>query len=263
MTIQLAPHHSYGLPLRNPVMVAAGCLGYGVHQPAFAAIAALGALVTPTTDFYRHNKPMQLHETPSGLLIQGHWPSQRLETVVNSYAPSWAAGQTPIILSLPADDLQITLDCVRFLEGIEGIAAIELDCTNHIHVDSMRRFVTAIRSQLLLPLLVKLPSDPGDLITMAQQAADAGADALVLSAAIRAQWYRDTTAIDGWLCGPAQHAVALRRVAQIAGAVRVPVIGGGGICDLAGVERMLAAGATAVQLGSVLLRDPGLAGRLV
>jgi dihydroorotate dehydrogenase (NAD+) catalytic subunit len=263
MTIELAPHHSYGLQLRNPIMVAAGCLGYGIHQPAFTAIGTLGALVTPTTDVYRRNKPIQLQETPSGLLIQGHWPSQRLETVVHSYTPIWAESQTPAILSLAADDLQITLDCIRFLEGIEGIAAIELNCTNHIHVDSIRRFVTTIRSALLLPLLVKLPADLSDLIAAVQQTADAGADALVVGGTMRGQWFRGTTASDGWLCGPAQHAMALRRVAQITGAVSIPVIGGGGICDSAGVNRMLAAGAIAVQLGSVLLRDPGLAGRLV
>jgi dihydroorotate dehydrogenase (NAD+) catalytic subunit len=262
MSIELAPTNPYGLTIANPVMVAAGCLGYGIDLARSASVERLGALVTPTTSLRgRRSSAPTLIESAAGLIAIGTWPDRGLAHVLNHCAPIWATWRTPIILSVSGATIGEASDVLTQIEGCEGIAAIELDCS----AGSERTIatITAVRAATLLPLLVKLPASEYGLADLARAAEAAGADALVVAAAPMALWFGPTgERSEGRLCGPAWHPLALRLVATVANAVAIPVIGAGGIADAAGVRRMLAAGAQAVQIGSALLADPTLAARL-
>ena len=186
-----------------------------------------------------------------------------IDIVLSRYAPIWAGWRTPVLLSLTGADPQSAAELAALLEGVEGLAGIEFDCADYISTVAIGAVVKAVRVATFLPLLVKLPAQAADIAALAQSAAESGADALVISAPPRGQWQDQTGhPIGGWLCGPAQHPAALARVSQVVEAIDIPVIGSGGIVDAAGVDRMLAAGARAVQIGSALLADPGLAMRL-
>jgi dihydroorotate dehydrogenase (NAD+) catalytic subunit len=245
-------------------MVASGCLGYGVERVQSTLIDQIGAFVTPTTHQRRRGPAPKLVEVPGGVLAIGNWPGRSIDVVLGRYAPIWANWRTPVLLSIAGEDLQAAIEIATHIEGLEGLAGIELNCAEVGSLLAVSTLVKAVRAATFVPLLVKLPAQPDDLLGWAQTAAHNGADALVISAPPVGQWF-DLAGqqYNGWLCGPAQHPIALARVAKVVAAVHIPVIGSGGITDLAGVRRMLAAGATAIQIGSALLADPGLAAQLV
>jgi dihydroorotate dehydrogenase (NAD+) catalytic subunit len=262
MIIELAPTNPYGLTIANPVMVAAGCLGYGIDLARSASVERLGALVTPTTSLRgRRSSTPALIESAAGLIAIGAWPDRGLAHVLDRCAPIWATWRIPIILSVSGATIGEASDVLTQIEGCEGIAAIELDCS--AGSERIAATIAAVRAATLLPLLVKLPASEQGLADLARAAEAAGADALVVAAAPLALWFGPTgECSEGRLCGPAWHPLALRFVATVANTVAIPVIGAGGIADAAGVRRMLTAGAQAVQIGSALLADPTLAARL-
>jgi dihydroorotate dehydrogenase (NAD+) catalytic subunit len=259
--VDLAPANAYGLTLSSPVMVAAGALGYGVDLPYASAIEPLGALITATTLPGRGSaRPPQLIETASGLLVSGEWAGRPIKEVLERLAPTWATWRTPVILSVSASDLQGATAIARALEGVEGVAGIELDLTATARAPQS---IAALRGVTLLPLLAKLPADAPDLVGLARAVEQAGADALVVAAPPAGAWVgQGNQQIEGRLCGAAWHPLALRLVAQVAGQVGIAVIGAGGITDLAGARRMLGVGAAAIQIGSALLANPELAAQI-
>lgn len=261
--VDLAPANAYGLTLSGPVMIAAGALGYGVDLPYASTIEPLGALVTPTTLPGRGSaRPPQLTETASGLLVSGEWAGRPIREVLERLAPTWATWRTPVILSVSASDLQGATAIARALEGVEGVAGIELDLDLTATARAPQA-IAALRGVTLLPLLAKLPADATDLVGLARAVEQAGADALVVAAPPLGLWAgQDDHQIEGRLCGAAWHPLALRLVAQVVGQVGIAVIGAGGITDLAGARRMLGVGAAAIQIGSALLGNPELAAQI-
>jgi dihydroorotate dehydrogenase (NAD+) catalytic subunit len=258
MSIELAPHNPYGLAITNPVIAAAGCLGSGIQLSRTASIEQIGALVTPTTSLRGHRgRPLRLIETPAGLLCVGRWPGQSLTTVLQDYTPTWATWRTPVLLSVSGANAAEAAALATQLEGVEGIAGIELDLSDV--GDQAATVVAAVRAVCLLPLLAKLPAREEGLIDMARSVVGGGADALVVAMPPLARWSDTGTMLEGRLCGPAWGPLALHLVALLAGTVDIPVIGAGGIASTTDAQRMLAAGASAVQVGSALLADPGLA----
>ncbi len=266
--IELAPTNPYGLSLTNPVMAAAGCLGYGIDLARSASVERIGALVTPTTSLRgRRNTPPHLIESAAGLIAIGAWPDRGLAYVLDHCTAIWATWRIPVVLSVSGATIGEATDVLAQIEGIEGIAAIELDCAGDSSGSSGSErtiaTIAAVRAATLLPLLVKLPANEQGLAELARATEAAGADALVVAAAPMALWFGATgVRSEGRLCGPAWHPLALRLVATATASVAIPVIGSGGIADAAGMQRMLAAGAQAVQIGSALLSDPTLAARL-
>lgn len=260
--IELASSNAYGLALANPLIVAAGCLGYGVDLARLAAVERIGALVTPTTSLRgQRHRPFQLIEGAAGLLAVGQWPDRGLAYVLDLCAPIWATWRTPVILSISGAHAGQAVEIINQIEGSEGIAGIELDLS--VGSDRASATIAAVRAATLLPLLVKLPAQDQGLADLARVAQTAGADSLVVAAAPLALWFDPAgQPQECRLCGPAWHPLALRLVAIAAAAVTIPVIGAGGVRDAAGVRRMRAAGAQAIQIGSALLADPALAAQL-
>jgi dihydroorotate dehydrogenase (NAD+) catalytic subunit len=265
--IDLAPHNPYGLTLRQPVLTAAGCFGYGVEYERLADIAGIGAIITRSTTLHRRrvSRPPQLIETPAGLLAAGAWPNPGLARVIERYTPIWAGWDTPVLLSMVGATAEDFATFAAALEGVEGIAGLELNLAEH--ADTAARVVAATRAASQLPLLAKLPYLEGDrqaLTALARSVADAGADAIVAIGSPRGMAVDPQSGerVEGWLSGPALRPLALALVADLAAAVSMPVIGCGGIASVEDARQFLAAGAVAVQIGAALLADPGAAARI-
>jgi dihydroorotate dehydrogenase (NAD+) catalytic subunit len=262
--IDLAPNNPYGLTLASPVLTAAGCFGYGVEYARLVDIERIGAIVTRSTTPYQRRvaRPPRLVETPAGLLAAGPWPNPGLDRVVERYARMWAAWRTPVLLSVEGASPAEYADIAAALEGVEGIAGLELNLAEH--PGQVAAIVRAARAATRLPLLAKLPALDAVLPELARAAAESGADAVVVAGAPRglAVDPRGGERLAGWLCGPAQRPLALRLVAEVVGSVGVPVVGGGGIATADDARQFLATGASAVQIGAALLADPGAVVRI-
>jgi dihydroorotate dehydrogenase (NAD+) catalytic subunit len=265
--IDLAPHNPYGLALRRPVLTAAGCFGYGVEYARLADIAGIGAIITRSTTLHRRKvaRPPQLIETPAGLLAVGAWPNPGLARVIDRYAPVWAGWATPVLLSVAGATADEFAAFAAALEGVEGIAGLELNLAGH--AEAAARVVAATRAATQLPLLAKLSHLEGDrqaLAALARSVADAGADAIVAIGSPRGMAIDPQSGqpVEGWLSGPMLCPLALALVADLAAAVSVPVIGSGGIATTEDARQFLTAGAAAVQIGAALLVDPGAAARI-
>ncbi len=274
--IELAPQHKSGLPLRNPVILAAGTAGYGVEAAKSVEIHRLGAFVTSSVTLHARTGDAQplLLETASGLLWALERASPGVRKVLKAYASTWAAWQTPVIVSLAGTTLADFADLAARLEGVPGVAALELNlaCPDldadgaPFGADPARtsRLVAAVRRESTLPLIAKLALYDGDLRPIALAAASAGADVLTLSAAlpglsINIQQRRP--ALLGCLSGPAIKPLALRLFYDVAREMRqayplVPLIGGGGIAHVHDALEFLMAGATAVQIGTASFVNP-------
>ncbi|HMO57081.1 MAG TPA: dihydroorotate dehydrogenase, partial [Roseiflexaceae bacterium] len=220
MPIDLAPHNAYGLILTAPVMTAAGCFGFGVEYARFGMIEQLGAIVTrPVTLNGRRRHPPQLIETPAGLLRDGNGSAVGLATVLERYAPIWAAWQTPVIVHVAADHVAVA----AALEGVEGIAGIELTVT--ADAIAAAALIARVRAVTLLPLLAKLPLHEA-LPATARAVHEAGADALVLCSSPRGMAYDPVSGqpIEGWISGPALRPFVLQVVADTAARLGVPLV---------------------------------------
>ncbi len=261
--IELAPNSAYGLQLRSPVMTAAGCFGYGVEFTRLVEFGSLGAIVTTSTSALRRRAvpAPRLIETSAGVLAVGPWPNPGLDYVLERHAPQWATWSTPVILSVVAQTPAEFADIAGALEGVEGIAGLELNVS--AQAERAAAIVRAVRATTLLPLLVKLPALDQGLAELGRAVADAGADAITACAGPLAMGV-DTqgTPVEGMLCGPALLPLTLRRIAALVAAVPIPVIACGGIASVSDARAVLSLGARAVQLGAVLLADPNAAARI-
>jgi dihydroorotate dehydrogenase (NAD+) catalytic subunit len=264
--IDLAPNNPYSLALRRPVLTAAGCFGYGVEYARMVDIAGIGAIVTRSTTLQsRRGAHPRLIETPAGLLATGAWPNPGLARVIDRYTPIWAAWDTPVLFSVAGATADEYAAFAAALEGVEGVAGLELNLA--AHAGSEARIVAATRAATQLPLLAKLSyqeAAPHGLVALARSVAGAGADAVVTIGSPRGMAIDPQSGerVEGWLSGPALRPLALALLADLAAAVSVPVIGCGGIATSEDARQFLAAGAAAVQIGAALLADPGAAIRI-
>jgi dihydroorotate dehydrogenase (NAD+) catalytic subunit len=197
-------------------------------------------------------------ETPAGLLCRGWAHNPGLRAVRERFAPIWATWDLPVVVSIWGESAADVAEAAAQLEGVEGVAGVELSLAAHdaLTPEAAGRLVAAVRRATMLPLVVKLPGQAPDTLALARAAVERGADTLALIDGLPATTpLPDGSLAQGMLCGPAIAPLALRLVAAVCAEVSVPVIGIGGVRDAAGARAMLAAGATAVGLGSALLTD--------
>ncbi len=256
-----------GLRLRSPVMVASGTFGYGfdAHQ---VDRTALGAIVTKGTTLRARegNAPNRIAETPSGMLNAIGLQNPGVEHVAAVYAPVWATWDVPVIVNVAGDSVDEYVAVARRLDGMPGIAGLELNisCPNvsnglqfGVNPRAAAELTRAVRAVTRLPLWVKLTPNVTDIVAVARAVEDAGADALsaintYVGMTIDVRRRRSVLSRgSGGLSGPAIKPLALHAVWQVAGEVRIPVIGIGGITSPADALEFLLAGAAAVQLGTV------------
>ncbi|WP_109508889.1 tRNA-dihydrouridine synthase [Nocardioides speluncae] len=260
--------------LAGPVLVAAGCGGSGPELAPFADLSTLGGFVTRsiTLDPRPGGPTPRLVESPAGLIAATGLPNPGADQFLATELPWLLQRRVRVFASIAGTTFAEYAQLARRLTESPGLTGIEVnlsapDAAALGLVDTQDPFqaaglVAACRRELPrgLLLLVKLRPDPGHVVEAARTAADAGADAVVLGNAVPAAMPDGRPA---GLGGPAIGPIALRCVADVHAALPdLPLIGCGGISTPDDARAFLAAGATAVQVGTALLHDPTTAARI-
>lgn len=258
--------------LANPVMPASGTFGPELAQ--VFDLDVLGALVTKsvTPEPRAGNALPRLCETEAGILNSIGIPGKGLDCFIANTIPEWRRFRAPLIVSLSAGTNAAFADAAARLAETPGITAIEanISCPNleedgrafAMFPDSAAAAIAAMRARCALPIWAKLSPNTGDIAAVARAVEAAGADAVVVANTILG------LAIDiekatpklgagmGGFSGPAFKPIALRLVWQCAQALRIPVIGVGGIANAEDAVEFMMAGATAVQVGTASFISP-------
>jgi dihydroorotate dehydrogenase (NAD+) catalytic subunit len=270
-----------GLRLKNPVLTASGTFGYGVEYEDVLDLSRLGGLVTKGLYLEpRDGAPTpRIIETPSGLLNAIGLQGVGVRAFVKEVLPRLRRHDTRIVVNVCGDTVEEYAEVARILDQAEGVHALEVNisCPN-VKKGGMafggdaqltHAVVAAVRQASRLPLIPKLSPNVGDITVFARAAEDAGADALscvntLLGLAIDVETRRPRLGFGtGGLSGPAIRPVAVRLAWQAARAVKIPVIGIGGIASAQDALEFLIAGCRAVQVGTANFVDPGAALRVV
>ncbi|GAB3762806.1 dihydroorotate dehydrogenase (NAD+) catalytic subunit [Nocardioides ginsengisegetis] len=263
-----------GLTLANPVMVASGCGGTGRELAAYVDLHELGAFVTRTITLNpRAGGPVpRILETPSGLVHAVGLQNPGLEPFLASELPQLVQQGARVVVSIAGTTLGEYAELARRLGRAPGVAAVEVNLSSPDAVASgvldvrepfhAANVVAAVHRELPrgLPLLAKVRPDLIRVVESARTVLEAGAAAVVVGNALPAAMPDGRPA---GLSGPAIRPLALRCVTEVRDALPdAAIVGCGGIADEADARSFLAAGATAVQVGTALLHDPTTAARL-
>lgn len=274
LQVDLAPRCARELRLRNPVMAASGCFGYGLEYSRYIDIQRLGALVCKGTTLRPRagNPPPRLAETPSGLLNSIGLQNPGVETVIAEYAPLWAQWEVPVLVNIAGETVAEYAELARRLDEVPGVAGLEVNisCPNvaaggmafGVDRQAAAEVTRAVRRATTLPVLVKLSPNVTDIAAVAQAVVEEGADALTLINTVRGMVMdveRRRPLLSrgiGGLSGPAIRPIALAMVYEVARKVKVPIVGLGGIVTAHDALEFLLAGASAVQIGTACFLDP-------
>ena len=280
-SVDLSVDLGRGLVLDNPVLVASGTFGYGIEYGDVVDVGRLGAICCKGTTLKARigNVTPRVTETPAGMLNSIGLQNPGVDAVVDKYARIWQGWRTPVIVNVAGESVSDYVEVVRRLDGVPGIAGIELNisCPNvgkgglqfAIDADAAGSVTAAVRRATDLPLLVKLSPNVADVRPIARAIEDAGADvvtAINTLSGIAVTRTRDRPLLGnvfGGLSGPAIKPVALRIVYEVAQVVDIPIIAIGGITELADVLDYFAVGAVAAQVGTAIFADPSLPVRIV
>ena len=281
MAVDLSVEIGRGLVLPNPILVASGTFGYGIEYGEVVDVNRLGGICCKGTTLRPRigNPTPRVTETPGGMLNSIGLQNPGVDAVVEKYSALWAAWRVPVIVNVAGESVGDYVEIVRRLDGMPGIAGIELNisCPNvgrgglqfAIDAEAAAGVTAAVRRVTDLPLLVKLSPNVADVRPIARAIADAGADALTAINTLSGIAIGPTRErpllgnIYGGLSGPAIRPVALRIVYEVCQVVDIPVIAIGGVTELADVLDFMAVGAVAVQVGTAIFADPTLPVRLV
>lgn len=281
LSVDLAPARDGALVLANPILVASGTFGYGVEYGDVVDVQRLGAICCKGTTLKARigNPPPRVTETPGGMLNSIGLQNPGVDAVLEKYARTWASWEVPVIVNVAGESVEDYVGVARKLDGQPGIAGIELNisCPNvgkgglqfALDPEAAAQVTRAVRGATSLPLIVKLSPSATDVRRIAAAIEEAGADAIsavntlsgMAMASDRRRPFLGNTY--GGLSGPALKPVALRVVYEVAQAVSIPVIAIGGVSGFDDVLDFLAAGASAVQVGTAVFADPTLPVRLI
>lgn len=277
ISIQLAPRHPSGLLLANPVMTAAGTFGYGIEYSQLIDIQKLGAIICKGTTLNPRggNPQPRLVETTAGLLNSVGLQNIGLEALIRDKAPVWASWRVPVIVNIAGETIGEYVQVAAGLEGVAGISGIEINvsCPNlaaggiefGISPQLAAEVTSAVKAASSLPIIVKLSPNVTDIVEIASAVAEAGADALSVINSVKAMAIDVAKGkpalgnVSGGLSGPAIKPIALYTVYEVAGAVDLPIIGCGGIACANDALEFIMAGASAIQVGTANLANPGAA----
>jgi dihydroorotate dehydrogenase (NAD+) catalytic subunit len=264
-----------GLELVNPVIAASGTFGYGIEFEEIVSLDRLGAIVTKgisAEPMAGHPSP-RLVQTAAGMLnAVGLQNVGVAEFIERKLPPLKRYPRCKVIVNIFGTTVNEYVAVIERLNAAEGIAAYELNvsCPN-VHaggmsfgadVGSLEYLVSRAKAAARRPLIVKLTPNVTSIAHMARVAADSGADALsvantYLAMAIDAEERKPRLSnVTGGLSGPAIKPIALRLVWEASRAVKIPVLGMGGIVTPVDAVEFLLAGATAVQVGTASYADP-------
>ena len=269
------------LTLRNPIIAASGCFGYGVEYAGIVDLASLGGVAVKglfLTEREGHPAP-RIVETPAGMVNAIGLQGIGVHRFVDEKLPELRARGATVIVNVCGTTLDEYVEVSRILSDAEGVAAIELNisCPNikeggiqfGCDLTSTHEVVSAVRKVTRLPIMPKLTPNVTDVASFARAAEDAGADAVSLVNTFLAMVVDVETRqpkisnVVGGLSGPAIRPIAVRMVYECAQAVKIPIVGMGGIADARDALEFIIAGASAVQVGTANFVDPFIWPKLI
>ena len=267
--------------MKNPVMTASGTFGYGPELEDFVDISTLGGIIVKgTTLEQREGNPYpRMAETPSGMLNAVGLQNKGIDYFEKHIYPRIAVYQTNVIVNVNGSTVEDYVRLSERINNLESIPAIELNisCPNvkmggmvfGTNPVSAREVISAVRRVYSKTLIVKLSPNVTDITEFARISEGEGADSVslintLLGMAVDVNTMKPKLAtVTGGLSGPAVKPVALRMVWQVARAVKIPVIGIGGIMNADDALEFIMAGASAVQVGTATFIEPRTAEMVV
>ena len=274
-------HIGRELTIKNPVMTASGTFGYGLEYGDFIDLNRLGGvLVKGTTLHPRQGNPYpRMAETPSGMLNAVGLQNKGVDYFCEHIYPTISGYDTAMIVNVSGSQVEDYIETAEKINALERIPAIELNisCPNvkeggmafGVTCAGAASVVRAVRAVYDKTLIVKLSPNVTDITEIARAVEAEGADSIsmintLLGMAINAEKRRPVlSTITGGLSGPAVKPIALRMVWQTAQAVKVPIIGMGGIASATDAIEFLLAGASAVEVGTYNFVDPSVTTQIV
>lgn len=264
----------HNLYLKNPVMTASGTFGYGEEFADFIDINRLGGIIVKgTTGSHREGNPYpRMAETPSGMLNAVGLQNVGVDAFCNNIYPRIKHFDTNVIVNVSGSTIDEYCETASKINALDNIPAIELNisCPNvkkggmgfGTNAEMAAQVVSEVRKVYHKTLIVKLTPNVTNIAEIAQAVEGAGADSVslintMLGMAIDVERRKPVlSTITGGMSGAAVKPVAVRMVWQVAKAVKIPVIGLGGISSAEDALEFLMAGATAIQIGTANFIDP-------
>ncbi len=262
------------LQLKNPIMAASGCFGYGVEYAEVVELSTLGGVVVKGLFLEERegHPPERIVETPSGMLNAIGLQGIGVHRFIQDKLPTLRAHGATTIVNICGSTVDEYAELARILSDADGVAALELNisCPNikeggitfGCDLGGTHDVVARVRKATALPIIPKLTPNVTDVAAFARVAEEAGADAIslvntFLAMAIDVDTQRPKLSnIVGGLSGPAIRPIAVRMVHQCRQAVQIPIMGMGGIMTATDVVEFMLAGAAAVQVGTANFVDP-------
>ena len=263
-----------GIKLRNPVMLASGTARYGEEISRHCDLNQIGAIIVkgialkPTPG----NPSPRICETPSGMLNAIGLPNIGVDSFIKEKLPFLRQFDTRVLVNIFASTVEEYGEVARRFEGVDGVDGLEVNisCPNvkeggiafGTDIGVTRRVVQTVRRATRLPVIIKLSPNVTDIASFARACEDEGANGLsvintLLGMSIDPETWRPRLAnITGGLSGPAIRPVAIRMVWQVHNAVRIPIIGMGGIVSTEDAVEFFLAGASAVAIGTANFINP-------
>lgn len=263
-----------GIKLKNPVLMASGTFGYGKEPSQFIDIRKLGGIITKSITLLpkEGNPPPRTAETPSGMLNTIGLQNEGIETFTKKALPFLSGFKIPVIVNIAGEKIEEYAELAKRLSKESVVKALEVNisCPNvkkggmsfGIDPDATAQVIKAVKKETNLPIIAKLTPNVTDIILIAKAAEKAGADAIslintVLGMAIDVEtWKPRISRGIGGLSGPAIKPIGVRMVYEVSKAVKIPVIGIGGIMSVEDAIEYLLAGASAIQVGTANFVDP-------
>ena len=269
-----------GLTLKNPVMTASGTFGYGEEYADFVNLAELGGIVVKgTTLHHREGNPYpRMAETPMGMLNCVGLQNKGVDYFIETIYPRIKDFDTNVIVNVSGSNIDDYVAAASMIDALGNIPAIELNvsCPNvkqggmafGVTCSGIEQVVRAVRDVYHKHLIVKLSPNVTNIADIAMAAESAGADSVslintLLGMAIDAETRKPVLSmVTGGLSGACVKPVALRMVWQVAKAVKIPVIGLGGISSATDAVEFLLAGASAIEIGTANFIDPAISAKV-
>ena len=269
-----------GLTLKNPVMTASGTFGYGEEYADFVDLAELGGIVVKgTTLHHREGNPYpRMAETPMGMLNCVGLQNKGVDYFIETIYPRIKDFDTNVIVNVSGSNIDDYVAAASMIDALGNIPAIELNvsCPNvkqggmafGVTCSGIEQVVRAVRDVYHKHLIVKLSPNVTNIADIAMAAESAGADSVslintLLGMAIDAETRKPVLSmVTGGLSGACVKPVALRMVWQVAKAVKIPVIGLGGISSATDAIEFLLAGASAIEIGTANFIDPAISAKV-
>lgn len=262
------------LHLQNPVLTASGTFGYGIEFADFIDLNRLGGFIVKGTTLHPRegNDYPRMAETPSGMLNCVGLQNKGVDYFCEHIYPQLKDIQSNVLVNVSGNSPEDYAECAARIDALENIPGIELNisCPNvksggmafGVTCEGAASVVKAVRARYHKTLIVKLSPNVTDIASIAQAVEAEGADSVslintLMGMSIDIERRQSRLSIGtGGLSGPCVKPVALRMVWQVAKAVKIPVVGLGGIMNTTDAIEFLMAGATAIEIGTANFIDP-------